>query len=74
MTDRHGGYIVTLEEGIREDDAEGTLSAIRQIRRVIKVEPIVETIETHIAQARARQECGGMLLELYRKIMKGGDK
>jgi hypothetical protein len=34
VTDRHSGYIVVLAEDIREDDAEGTLNALRMVRGV----------------------------------------
>ncbi len=42
MTDRHAGYIVVLAENIREDDAaEGILNAIRMIRGVLSVQPVL---------------------------------
>jgi hypothetical protein len=42
MTDRHAGYIVVLEKDIREDDAEETiLAALRMIKGVQSVQPIV---------------------------------
>ena len=31
MTDRHAGYVVTLNEDIREDDAEAIINAIRGV-------------------------------------------
>ena len=56
MTDREAGYIVTLEKSIREDDAEDIKTAIRMIKGVISVEPVVEDINLHIAKTRSRQE------------------
>jgi hypothetical protein len=53
MTDRHSGYIVVLEQDIREDDAQATINAIRMLRNVSTVEPIVGRPEIHIAEARA---------------------
>lgn len=42
MTDRHAGYVVVLANNVREDDAEeGVLNAIRMIKGVISVEPII---------------------------------
>jgi hypothetical protein len=41
MTDRITAYLVTLEEPIREDDAEVTLAAIQQIKGVLTVQPVV---------------------------------
>ena len=35
MTDRHCGYIITLENDIREDDAEATINALRMIKGVL---------------------------------------
>lgn len=55
MTDRHAAYIVTLEQDVRTDDAEeGVLNAIRQIRGVLSVEPVIGNHTTHIAEERAR--------------------
>lgn len=62
MTDRHAGYIVTLAKDIREDDAEGTLNALRMVRGVISVEPVVSGIEVHMAEERAKM---GILTKLY---------
>lgn len=64
MTDRHAGYIVTLAEDVREDDAEAILSALRMVKGVLSVEPIVADHGLHIATQRARQECRGKILDL----------
>ena len=56
MTDRHAGYIVVLDKDIREDDAEFTLNALRMVRGVVSVEPVVSGIEVHIAETRARDD------------------
>lgn len=56
MTDRHAGYVVTLAQDIREDDTDRILSAIRMIKHVVGVEPIVSDIELHIAERRVRTE------------------
>lgn len=53
MTDRHAGYVVTLEADLREDDSADTINAIRQIRGVIDVVPLVTDAMTHIGQSRA---------------------
>lgn len=41
MTDRHSGYIIALDKDIREDDAEAIINAIRMVKGVIAVEPVV---------------------------------
>ena len=53
MTDRITAYLVTLDEPIREDDAEPTLAAIRQIKGVASVKPVVsDNIAVQAAIAR----------------------
>jgi hypothetical protein len=57
MTDRHAAYIVVLDSNIREDDARETvLTALRQIRGVLSVEPVIAGPDLHIAEMRARSE------------------
>ena len=68
MTDRHAGYIVTLATDIREDDAEGTLNALRMVRGVISVEPVVSNIEVHIAEERTRIEFVTKIYEFLRTL------
>jgi hypothetical protein len=52
MTDRHAGYIVTLDRDIREDDAEEIVNALGMVRGVVSVEPVTANHDLHIAQAR----------------------
>ena len=54
MTERHAGYVVTLEENIREDDAALTIAAIKQIKGVIDVCPVVTDPRLVMAEARVR--------------------
>ena len=62
MTDRHAGYIVTLERDMREDDAEeSVLIALRMIRGVASVDPIVSGPELHMAYERARFDLRGRM-------------
>lgn len=62
MTDRHHGYVVTLAADLRADDAEPVITALRQIRGVVAVEPIVADTMTHVALARARTDLGTRVL------------
>lgn len=55
MTDRHTAYLVTLDEPIREDDAKPVLDAIRQIRGVAAVVPVIHDLLTEQA-ATARRD------------------
>lgn len=54
ITDRHSGYIVVLENEIRDDDAQPILDALRMIKGVISVEPIVGGVDVQIAQMHER--------------------
>ena len=53
MTDRHSGYVVVLANDVREDDAEPIMAAIRMIKGVVDVRPVVGDNISTIAQARA---------------------
>lgn len=53
MTDRHAAYIVTLDHDIREDDAEAILNALRMVKHVLSVEPVVAGYGQHVAEQRA---------------------
>lgn len=41
MTDRHAGYIVILDRDLREDDAEAVIAALRMVKGVSRVTPVV---------------------------------
>ena len=56
MTDRYPGFLVTLDRDVREDDAEAFLTAIRMIKGVVNVEPLVtDYLGELIARNRERQ-------------------
>lgn len=54
LTDRHSAYIVVLENEIRDDDAKATVAALKQIKGVLGVEPVINSPDVHIAEMRAR--------------------
>jgi hypothetical protein len=56
MADRHSGYIITLSGSVREDDSEAILNAIRMIKGVAAVQPIVDDITGMMARAQVRSE------------------
>lgn len=64
MTDRLKGVVVTFEKDIREDDAEEILSAIRMVKGVLSVKPLVSNYEQHVAEERVRMELGQKLLKI----------
>ena len=55
MTDRHVGYTVVLDSNIRSDDAQQIIDAIKMIKHVVSVEPVVSDFNQHSAEARARR-------------------
>ena len=55
MTDRHAGYLVTLDVDLRDDDAQAVLNAICMIKGVIVAEPLVADPMGTIAENRARR-------------------
>ena len=68
MTDRHAGYIVTLADDIREDDAEAIIQALLMIKGVARVEPIVADHQLFLATQRARAEIGDKLRAFLREL------
>lgn len=67
MTDRLKGVLVTFGQDIREDDAEKLLDAIRMLKGVIDVRPLVSSIEDDMARARVDFEWRERILDLLRK-------
>lgn len=61
MTDRYNAFIVILAKDIREDDAEATINAIKQIKGVLDVEPHIADFDEQIAESRVRNELGTKL-------------
>ena len=71
MTDRHAGYLVTLDEDLRSDDAEEILTALRMVKGVLAVEPIIaRPSQEQIGYQRADHE---WRLRIY-GLLDGGAK
>lgn len=66
MTDRHAGYVVTLEDDIREDDAAELIRAISMIRGVAAVVPVEASLEDVMARSRRDGQWRDALLRLCR--------
>ncbi|WP_226782941.1 hypothetical protein [Oceaniglobus trochenteri] len=64
MTDRHTAYIVTLEAPIRDDDAQPTIDAIRQIKGVLDVRPVIAGMEQMSGAVRMDHEWRNALIQL----------
>jgi len=68
MSDRAKGYLVVLETDLRiEDDGKAIQGAILMIRGVHSCVPVPADVDSHIAEARARQR----LLDEFTKKLGG---
>lgn len=54
MTDRYKALVVTLDAPIRSDDAELVMNAIRAMRCVCDVSPIVDDASSHADRMMVR--------------------
>jgi hypothetical protein len=70
MTDRHVGYMVVLEKDTRSDDAEVTLNAIRQIRGVLGVTPVIREgmLQALADRMRMQNEVGSILIDAMERV------
>jgi hypothetical protein len=68
MTERHAGYIVTLADDIREDDAEHILTALRMISGVVSVKVVAADFEMRMARDRVHSEVRGKVLRLLEEL------
>ena len=67
MTDRIAGYVVTLDKDMRDDDVESTTNAIRMVKGVIGVQPLISSPEILIAYQRAKNKIWSKILDLYKE-------
>jgi hypothetical protein len=67
MTDRHTAYIVVLEHDIRDDDAEPVLTALRMVKGVASVEPVIADYPFAVARTRRDSAWRDALYELARQ-------
>lgn len=78
MTDRYKGFIVHLDKDIREDDCEEIITALRMVKRVREVEPLISTLDDAIAYERGKAEAlqgvAQYLHEQLEKQIRGEEK
>jgi hypothetical protein len=67
MTDRHSAYIVTLANDIREDDAREIITALRMVKNVVSVEPVVTDYPLSVATRRVQAELREKLRDVLSK-------
>lgn len=68
MTTRHSGYLVTLDQNYRDDDAEPILTALRMVKGVIDVRPVEQAGAFEPEILRVRLETAEKLIELAREM------
>ena len=68
MTGRHAGYIVTLTDEIREDDAEHILTALRMISGVVSVKPVTADMGMVVARERVHADVREKILRLLGEL------
>lgn len=57
MTTRYSGFVVTLTDDIREDDAEAIVTALRMVKGVASVQPVdSDVLAEQVARDRANTE------------------
>jgi hypothetical protein len=69
MTDRLKGYVVILEANTRVDDAQVITDAIKQLRGVLDVRPLVANamVDDMVAESRVRQK----FFDKFMEVMNG---
>lgn len=72
MTDRVRHLTVTLDRDVREDDVEHIVAAIRLLRYVADVSPIVVTVDQELARMSIRRQIEHDLYRAMRLITEGG--
>jgi hypothetical protein len=67
VTDRHSAYIVTLDEDLRDDDAERIIAALGMVKGVLSVKPVVADVMSHIERERVNRQWRNALYDLMDK-------
>jgi len=64
MSDRYNGFIVALEEPMKDEDAKRVINAIKMIKGVVGVEPQVADTNRMLAMMEVRNELGEKILKV----------
>lgn len=71
MADSYAGFLVTLDENIRDEDAADTIKALGMVKGVLSVTPVVgRNHELSMATARVRRQITVKILDLVDDINK----
>ena len=69
MSDKHHGYVVTLDTPLHEEASSHVIDAIRLLKGVVSVKPIVGDPGLALAEERARAD---LRERLWRALDYGG--
>lgn len=70
MSDRINGLTVVIERGIRDEDAQAIIDAIRMVKGVVSVQKHVADHTSHFAYVHARHELERRLYNALRDATK----
>lgn len=73
MTDRHIAYTVTLEEPVRSDDAQRIIDAIKMVKGVAEVIPVVADAQAYWSRSSARRDILEKVWKLIKEENSGGE-
>jgi len=65
MTERHSGYLVTLNHDVREDDAKEIITALKMVKCVATVTPVVSDPHSWIIEDRVKRALEEKILEIF---------
>jgi len=68
MTDRVQGFTVALDEDIRIDDIEFIINAIKMVKGVNNVEPLVADPSDFITRSRLKSEVQKIMIKILDKL------
>lgn len=71
MTDRYYGFIVTLKEDIREDDAASLVTALSMVKGVASVRPNIGDGTLAMAEDRIKHRYQMALYDAVREVFEG---
>lgn len=68
MTDRVKGFTVTLDKDYRIDDIQKVMDAIRMMKCVIDVAPVIVNGDDYINRMKIRNEFKDVIFNLYKDL------
>jgi len=63
MSDRHAGYVVTLDQDMPSEYAQKIIDAIQMLKGVVSVKPIIGNVELQLMRERVHSELKRKILD-----------